>query len=315
VAHAPEDEFAIIAAHFAPLAAPGGRGLLDDAALLQGGAFVITVDAIVEGVHFLPDDPIDSVAQKALRVNLSDLAAKGARPLHYLLTLQWPRTRPAAQIAEFAAGLARDQATFGVTLLGGDTTATPGPLAISVTMIGAAASRTPGRADAQAGDDLWVTGVIGDGVLGLEARRRGEWAGDVVGHYLRPLPRTEFASAIAQHAHAAMDVSDGLLGDAAKIAAASGVRLVLDPAALPLSANAAAWLAAQPDPHAARAHLANGGDDYEILFTASPAARTALVTAAATLGLRLTRIGFAEAGEGVEAGGLAAHGYRHRLGA
>ncbi len=316
------DEFALIAQHFAPLAvAPGARGLLDDAALIDAGALVVTTDAIVEGVHFLPDDPIDTVAQKALRVNLSDLAAKGAAPLHYLLVLHWPHTRPAAQIADFAAGLARDQAAFGCTLLGGDTVATPGPLAVTITAFGRPLGpRTPARADAMDGDDVWLTGTVGDGMLGL-AVRQGV-AGDLspahaaalAAHYRTPAPRTAFAAAIARHAHAAMDVSDGLLGDAAKIAAASQVHLVLDPAALPLSDAAAAWFAAQADRAAAMDRLANGGDDYEIVFTAPPAARAALLAAAADIGLRLTRIGHVATGAGVTAGGLAVWGHAHRIG-
>ncbi len=317
------DEFALISRHFAPLArSPAARGLLDDAAVLEhAGALVVTTDAIVEGVHFLPDDPIDRIAQKALRVNLSDIAAKGARPLFYLVALQWPTNRPAAQIADFAAGLARDQATYGCTLIGGDTTSTPGPLSIVVTMHGGPiAGRTPDRASAMVGDDVWVTGTIGDGVLGLAARR-AELAGMdaallafLTERYQTPSPRTAFAPAIGRFAHAAMDVSDGLLGDAAKIAAASGVALSLDPAAIPLSAAATAWLAAQADHAAALGRLAAGGDDYEILFTAASLSRAALLEAADDVGLRLSRIGTVKTGAGVTAGDLRVAAHVHRLG-
>lgn len=317
------DEFDIIARHFAPLAtSAGARKLLDDAALIEGaGALVVTADAIVESVHFLPDDPIDTIAQKALRVNLSDLAAKGAAPFGYVMTLQWPDTRPGAQIAAFAEGIARDQQVFGLALLGGDTVRTPGPLGISITMFGRPlGDRIPDRAGARAGDDLWVTGVIGDGALGLAACQ-GELHLDaahiaaLIERYRVPSPRTTFAAAVAQHATASMDVSDGLFGDAGKLAGASGVALSVDPASIPLSAAGEVWRAAQADARAALERLANGGDDYEILFTAASSAREALVAAAADIGLRLTRIGAARAGAGVEAGGLHIGGHTHKLGA
>ena len=318
------DEFALIARHFAPLArTPAARGLLDDAAFLENaGPLVVTADAIVEGVHFLPDDPIDTVAQKALRVNISDVVAKGAAPSHYLLTLQWPSERPASEIELFAAGLARDQATFGCTLLGGDTTATHGPLAVSVTMFGRPLGAVPpSRADAKAGDDVWVTGAIGDGRLGLMALTEGLPMLDaaaiayLVGRYRTPTPRLALAAAIAAFAHASMDVSDGLLGDALRIARASGVRLVLESDVIPLSPPAAAWLAAQSDRPAGLATLLNGGDDYEILFTAAPGARSRLLEAADDAGVPLWRIGSVQAGEGVEAGAFPVAGHVHRLGA
>lgn len=317
-----DDEFAVIARWFAPLALQtAARGLLDDVAVIETrGALVITTDAIVESVHFLPDDPIDSVAQKALRVNLSDVAAKGAAPVYYFLTLQWPDSRPVLDIGLFAAGLARDQATFGVSLAGGDTTRTPGPLSVSVTLMAKPlGARTPSRADARVGDDVWVTGAIGDGVLGLLARQ-GRLEADAVDiaalteRYRRPQPRTVFAAAVAAHANASMDISDGLLADAAKIAAASHVRLVLDPDATPLSSPATRWLAAQPDEAVARARLLSGGDDYEILFTAAAGAAASLAAAADDIGLRLTRIGRVEPGAGLNAGGLSVAGHAHRLG-
>lgn len=317
------DEFALIAKHFAPLARdPAARGLIDDVALLQmPGAAVLTADTIVEGVHFLPDDPIDTVAQKALRVNISDIAAKGAAPAHYLLTLQWPKNRPVEEIARFAEGLARDQEVFGCTLLGGDTTSTPGPLAVSVTMLGRPLGvSTPSRGGARAGDDIWVTGAIGDGVLGLKALTESlaldaAHTDELVARYQTPTPRVALAATVATFASASMDVSDGLLGDAAKIAAASGVRLVIEPDRVPLSAAGAAWLSAQAHRDAARALLFNGGDDYEILFTAAVAKRARLIEAADDAGVRLTRIGAAAAGQGVEAGGLPVGGHVHRLGA
>src|SRR5271157_4017004 len=164
-------EFALIARHFRPLAGPGALDLTDDAALLvppAGRDLVLTVDAMVAGVHFLPGDPPDLVGRKLLRVNLSDLAAKGATPLGYLMTVSAPRTTPEAWFADFATGLAQDQVEFAVTLLGGDTTSTPGPISLSLTAVGHVA---PGcmlrRTGARAGDDIWVTGTIGDAALGL----------------------------------------------------------------------------------------------------------------------------------------------------
>lgn len=317
------DEFALIARHFAPLARdPAARNLLDDAAVLNlSGATVVTTDAIVEGVHFLPDDPIDTIAQKALRVNMSDIAAKGAAPAHYLLSLQWPKNRAVEEIARFSEGLARDQDVFGCTLVGGDTTSTPGPLAVSVTMLGRPLGvSTPSRAGARIGDDVWVTGAIGDGVLGLMALTEGlalsaAHTSRLVEHYRTPTPRMAMAATVAAFASASMDVSDGLLGDAAKIAAASGVRLTIDAASVPLSTAGAAWLALQADGQAARALLFNGGDDYEILFTAPPAKRARIVESADDAGVSLARIGTVTAGEGVDAGEIPVAGHVHRLGA
>src|SRR5271169_1473023 len=164
-------EFDLIARHFRPLAGPGALDLRDDAALLTpppGRELVLTVDAMVAGVHFLPDDPPDLIGRKLLRVNLSDLAAKGATPLAYLMTVSAPKGTPDAWFAGFAAGLAQDQAEFGVSLLGGDTTSTPGPLSLSLTILGhVAPGRMVRRTGARAGDGIWVTGTIGDGALGL----------------------------------------------------------------------------------------------------------------------------------------------------
>jgi thiamine-monophosphate kinase len=271
--HSETGEFEIIARYFAPLAShAGARGLLDDVALIAAdGPVVVTTDAIVETVHFLRDDPLDQVARKALRVNLSDLAAKGAAPFGYLLTLFWPADRPASDIGRLAAGLAEDQTKFCVTLLGGDTVSTPGPLSLSVMMLGRAGAHTPSRTGAKPGDSVWVTGTIGDSGLGLAALR-GETFDDADRDYLAdryrlPSPRVDLGSSIAGVASAAMDVSDGLIADAGKLAAASGVRIEIDLGAVPLSPAAARWVARQSDAVEARGRLAGFGDDYEILFT------------------------------------------------
>jgi len=300
------DEFALIARLFAPLAIhPAARGLKDDAALWTlAGPTVMTCDAIVEGMHFLPEDPIETVAQKALRVNLSDLAAKGAKPEGVLISLIWPQHRPAAEMAGFAAGLAEDLAAFDCALLGGDTAATSGPLTVSTMAFGRAfGGRSPARWDAVPGQDVWVTGTIGDGTLGLAAARgrltaSSDDAAFLVDRYRRPRPRCAFAETIAALAGAAMDVSDGLIADARKLAAASGLSVVLDPARAPLSPEARRLLASGGTSLAA---LLTGGDDYEILFTADPSKAPALQAAALRLGLGLTLIGQTTAGEGVRA--------------
>lgn len=321
------DEFETIRALFAPLAtSPEARGLLDDAAVLRpSGRLVLTTDAIVEGVHFLPSDPIESIARKALRVNLSDLAAKAADPLGYLLTLCWPRTRPAAELAAFAAGLAQDQAEYGLTLLGGDTVSSPGPLTVAITAIGAIpeGGAAPDRRAGRAGHDLWVSGVIGDGWLGLQAAldapevpaMHRAW---LIERYRLPQPRLALAALLRRYAAAALDVSDGLAADAGKLARACGcgVEIWLD--AAPLSAAGVAFLGDPPD-EARRLQLACGGDDYEVLFSAEPTARAAIE--AGQWGAPVTRIGRLVAGGGLRVLGGDGRalepdeaGFAHRLG-
>jgi len=282
-------EFALIARHFRPLAGPGSLDLRDDAAVLTpppGRDLVLTADAMVGGVHFLPDDPADLVGRKLLRVNLSDLAAKGATPLGYLMTVSAPRDTPDAWFAGFAAGLALDQKEFSVTLLGGDTTSTPGPMSLSLTILGHVA---PGHAvhrwGAQPGDGIWVTGTIGDGALGL-AVARGKLQ-DPSGHLLSRyrLPQPRIGLAIGGIASAGMDVSDGLVQDLGHICRASGLTAEIDAGLVPLSAPAReaglGWLAT----------CLTGGDDYELLLAVPPVREAALQQAARTAGMAVTRIG------------------------
>jgi len=287
-------EFALIARHFRPLAGPGALDLGDDAAVFApppGRELVVTADAMVGGVHFLPDDPPDLVARKLLRTNLSDLAAMGATPLGYLMTVSVPRNTPDAWFAGFAAGLAADQAEFRLHLLGGDTTSTPGPISLSLTMLGHVA---PGaalhRAGARDGDGLWVSGSIGDGALGLLAAR-GEIAdpgGTLADRYRLPRPRLALGQAVAGLAHAGMDVSDGLVQDAGHLCRAGGLGMVIEAAAVPLSPAARA---------ADRLALClTGGDDYELLLAAPPEAEAALAEAAARTATPLARIGRFRAG-------------------
>ena len=291
----------LIARHFKPLATdPGALGLVDDAAILkaQGEDIVVTTDAVVAGVHFLPDDPPDTVARKALRVNLSDLAAKGATPAGFVLTLAL-QSADEAWLAAFARGLGEDAAHYGCPLLGGDTVSTPGPLMISITAFGRVpAGKMVRRDGARPGDCVMVTGTIGDAALGLDLLRGGAVAAALaddgaarevlIGRYRVPQPRNALAPALRDHASAAMDVSDGLAGDLAKLCAASDVSAVIDAPRLPMSAVATALLAAGVTDIAA---LVSGGDDYEVLCTVPDTHCESLAGAARGAGVALTPIG------------------------
>ena len=294
-------EFALIAQHFRPLAGPGALDLSDDAALLTpppGRELVLAADAMVAGVHFLPDDSPGNIARKLLRTNLSDLAAMGAQPLGYLLTVSLPRKMPPDWLQGFAAGLAADQHEFGLRVLGGDTTSTAGPVSLSLTIIGHVAPGTALRRNgARAGDELWVSGTVGDGTLGLSVAL-GERAGDAAGHladrYRIPRPRMALGQGLVGLAHAAMDVSDGLVQDLGHLCRASGCGAVLEAALVPLSPAAAAVLAAEP---ALLRRVLTGGDDYELLFAAPPGAAASIAALAAATGTTATRIGRFVAGD------------------
>ncbi|HKX09599.1 MAG TPA: thiamine-phosphate kinase [Stellaceae bacterium] len=318
-------EFERIARFFAPLAAPEGLKLLDDVAIIPGPPgeqYVLTTDAIVEGVHFLADDPADRVAQKLLRMNLSDLAAKGATPVGYLLTTALPRERDETWVGRFAAGLARDQKEFGIGLLGGDSVATTGPVTLSVTAVGRVrAGEAVLRRGAKPGDTVFVSGTLGDGALGLKALR-GELSklgtGDrdfLADRYRLPRPRLDLGRRLVGIAHAMMDISDGLVADLGHICETSGVGAVIEEPRLPLSPAARAAIAMDVSLHAAP--LA-GGDDYELLFTASPDAADRIAALARETDLPVGAIGRIEPGPGVrvidEKGApiaIANRGYRH----
>jgi thiamine-monophosphate kinase len=268
------DEFDWIARLLRPLAtAPEALGLMDDVAVLSpppGMDLVITADALVAGVHFLPDDPLDLVARKALRVNLSDLAAKAATPFGYLLSIAWPDAVDWHGRALFAQGLAEDQARYGVSLLGGDTVATPGPLTISITALGWAAKGAARlRSAAAPGDVVLVSGPIGDGWLGLQSAQAGR-DDRLARRYRLPEPRLDLREILLAGAGGAADISDGLVADTGHIADASGVRILLDLDRMPLSPEASGWLAKQDDNAAGLAQLATGGDDYQIVCTVDP---------------------------------------------
>lgn len=303
-------EFELIRRYFAPLAAgqPAALGLVDDAAVLApppGRELVLTADAMVAGVHFLPQDPADQVAQKLLRVNLSDLAAMGARPFGYLLTCAWPKDIAEDWVAAFAAGLAADQATFGLAVLGGDMTATPGPMTLSLTALGQVeAGRALRRSTARAGDLVCVSGSIGDGALGLGVLT-GEWpalpeesAGHLAERYRRPRPRLGLGQALAESglASACLDVSDGLVADLEHICETSGLGAVIEAARVPLSPAARLLVADDP---ALFARVLTGGDDYELCFTLRPERAAELPALAQRLDLPLTVIGRMAAGRDV----------------
>lgn len=285
-----EDE--LIEKLFAPLAGPAGLGLKDDVALLPaGGESVATVDALVAGGHFFTEDPPGAIAKKALRVNLSDLAAKGAEPLGFLLALALPEDWTNDWLVAFAQGLGEDAARFSCPLLGGDTVKTPGPLTISITALGRVKGRFVPRAGAKVGDGVFVSGTIGDAALGLRLREDPDFAARLspsarnflLDRYLLPRPRLELAAQLRAGASAAMDVSDGLLGDLAKLARASEVSARVALADIPLSEAGREALALDP---ALLETLLSGGDDYEILACGD----------AALLGASFTRIGEIVAG-------------------
>ena len=320
-------EFELIAQFFAPLAAanPGALGLADDAALIApapGCRHVVTTDTLIAGVHFRADDAADLIARKLMRVNLSDLAAMGAQPTAYLVAASLPDEIDVDWLADFVRGLAADQSEFGVSLLGGDTTTTPGPLTMTLTAIGEVPDGGEiRRSTAGDGDTVYVSGTIGDAALGLAALTGGldgldaAAAASLSERYLMPLPRVALGMALRGVATAAADLSDGLVADLGHICEASGLAAVIERALVPLSA--AARKAVDLAPSMIETVL-TGGDDYELVFTAPAGSAAAVADAAARSGVAVTAIGRTGAGAGVtvvdEAGqaiDIATPGYRH----
>lgn len=298
----PSGEDKLIARFFKPLAThPGTLSLTDDTAIFEppaGHDLVLTADAVTGGTHFFPDDPPDAIARKALRVNLSDLAAKGAKPLGFLLTLALPSTIDDAWLEKFSSGLRADAEAFACPLFGGDTIHTTGPVSVSIFAFGSVPKgKMVKRSGAKAGDRIVVSGAIGDAALGLCLRKDSaaqNWKLDalardhLLGRYLLPQPRASLAEVVRAHASAAMDVSDGLAGDLGKLCAVSGVSAEIDVASVPLSVAARGALAADGK---LIETILTGGDDYEIVCTVKPANVPAFRAGAAKADVAVTDIG------------------------
>lgn len=293
------NEFERIAQLFAPLSSneSGAFNLTDDAAILSptsGHSFVFTKDCIIESVHFIGDESPALIAQKLLRTNLSDLAAMGATPRAYMLGLMLPRATSRSWFLSFIQGLAADQKQFGITLIGGDTTTGSALFTLSLTMIGEVKNNALLRSGAKPDDDVYVTGTLGDSVLGLELLKKTRACSNKDFHtyltqrYFLPEPRIAIGQSLSGLATAAMDISDGLIQDAEHIARASGCSILLHAEALPLS-NAARELL--KDDKARLEVIATGGDDYELLFSAPISAREAIAGIAITHDTPITRIG------------------------
>jgi thiamine-monophosphate kinase len=295
-------EFDIIARYFAPLAGRAGLGLLDDAALMQppqGHELVITTDAIVAGVHFFADDPASTIAQKALGVNLSDLAAKGAAPLGFLLSLILPDKTQEQWIADFSSGLGQLAKISSCPLIGGDTVFSDGPLALSITAFGSVPQgRMVKRGAAQAGDFLFVTGTIGDAAIGLrehDNNRRGlvsklddDHLTFLIDRYLRPQPRYAVADTVCRYVRASMDISDGFIGDLTKLVGLANLGADVFLEDVPHSVAARAAFRADP----ARLETAlTGGDDYEILAAVSPENATYFQAECLAAGVAVSKVG------------------------
>ena len=295
-------EFELIARYFAPLAKSfaGARGLASDNAFLAADPrhdLVVKTDTVVAGVHFFVDEKPGLVAQRALRVCLSDLAAGGATPYVYQLSLSLARGWTERWIAGFAQGLAVDQRRFGIVLCGGDTTGTPGPTTVTITAFGRVArGKGLGRDGARAGDDLWVSGTIGDAALGLLAARGALKSSDLEQRYRLPLPRTTLGARLIGVASATADISDGLIADAGHIANASRLAVHIERDLVPLSVAAKRVVMGEP---ALWANVLGGGDDYELAIAVPPGKRTALLAAARAAKVKVARIGAFARGKGV----------------
>lgn len=300
-------EFERIARFFAPLAASGGLGLVDDVALIDGPGgdqYALTTDAIVEGIDYFPDDPPAQIGQKLLRVNLSDLAAKGAEPFGYLLVTVLAPACDEAWLKNFTAGLAADQASYRIMLLGGDSSATPGPTTLSITAIGRVAKgKAVLRGGAHAGDIVFVSGTIGDSALGLcvlKNQLKGLSAADrdfLVDRYRLPQPRASLGPKLVGIARAMIDISDGLVADAIHLCEASKVGATIEAARLPLSPAAQRALSIEPQLNRL---VMGGGDDYELLFSVPPDALDAVAEASRAAGIAVTGVGRLESGEGMK---------------
>lgn len=305
---AKRNEFDRIARYFAPLAASfsGAFGLQDDAAVISpsaGAEFVVTTDTIVAGVHYIGDEPPALIAAKLLRVNLSDLAAMGARPRAYTLNVALPKSIDDTWLEAFAAGLGADQEKFGITLIGGDSVSTPGPAVFTLTAFGEVdQGKALRRTGARPGDLVFVSGSIGDGAFGLRVLQEqitGLSESDsvfLIDRYRLPQPRLDLGRNLPNFAHAAADVSDGLAADLGHIALASGVRATIQSAKVPFSVAAQSAIASRP---ALLETALTGGDDYELVFCAAAANAPAIEALSREASVPITEIGEIEAGDGV----------------
>lgn len=295
-------EFELIARYFAPLARgfAGAGGLLSDNAFLPADPrrdLVVKTDTVVAGVHFLPDERPEIVAAKALRVCLSDLAAGGAAPFTYQLSLSLPKAWRERWVAGFARGLAADQRRYGIVLCGGDTVVTPGPLTVTITAFGRVPrGRGLTRSGARPGDRLWVTGTVGDGALGLLAAQGRIASPALERRYRLPQPRSALGPLLVGIASAVADVSDGLLADAGHIAAASRLAVQIERGRVPLSAAARRVLTREPS---LWANVLGGGDDYELVIAVPARKERALLAAGRAAGVAVTPIGAFARGRGV----------------
>lgn len=307
-------EFELIRRYFRPLAGTAALDLTDDAALLQaepGRDLILTTDTIVEGVHFPEGEAPAFVAKRLIRVNLSDLAAKGARPKAYLLNTAWTSRVDDAWIEAFTGALAEEQVRYGIELAGGDTVSTPGPLTLTLTAIGSVPrGRALLRSDARPGDLVFVSGRIGDGIFGLWAAQGRDLPGAepedracLADSFRLPEPRLALGALLAGEGEGARlargcaDISDGLIADLGHVCEASGVGAVIDAVAVPLSVAGRRLVAAQPS---LLQDAVTGGDDYELVFTVRPEDADAVRDAGAAAGTNVTAIGRIVAGSGVE---------------
>ncbi|MCJ8322499.1 MAG: thiamine-phosphate kinase [Rhizobiales bacterium] len=300
----------IIAKYFSPLSANafGADNLNDDVAVLGNignGLLAINMDTLVAGTHFFANDDPTILAQKCLRVNISDLAAKGAVPFGYFLSVALPRKTTESFIESFAQGLAIDQRNFNISLLGGDTVKTAGPFTVTITILGLLQdSRVPRRGDAKLGDDIYVSGTIGDGALGLLSHPEYRGNNGIsakysrhLSHYLCPEPRVELQPIISRYANATMDISDGLLGDLTEILKRSEMGAKLDINRIPYSQETQYILANEKN---ILPQILNGGDDYEVLFTAKPEHSLSIEKLSQNLPFCLTKIGTITDGRSLE---------------
>lgn len=308
------NEFSIIAKYFKPLAAgfTGSLNLSDDAAIiaqLPDSELVITKDAISQGIHFIGNEPPELIAGKALRVNLSDLAAMGATPLCYFLALMLPKNTSEQWLEKFAGGLKQTQEEFNISLAGGDTTATEGSFSISITAIGTIPKGAAlKRSGAKAGDDIYVSGTLGDSALGLELLQSSPFPhppSHFINRYLTPEPRIKLGEKLRGTATSAMDISDGLAQDLGHICTASNVGAIIYAEKIPISKCHPALVAESGENHTDLTYntrprnecwvtiekALTGGDDYELLFTAAPDKRQFIAALAKPLNLQITLIG------------------------